>query len=297
MDWHPLTISLRQQRTISRPAIVEGFGYWSGRDVRIEFRPAPADTGIVFVRSDLDPPRRIPASVCHRTEIPRRTSLYHADTSVEMVEHIMAALAGLRIDNGEVWVDSPEMPGCDGSSLPFVLELESAGIVEQPALRSYLAVSKRICVGDRRSWVEARPTETSGLTIQCFIDYGPTGPIGRQAFRLHVTPDSFREELSAARTYLLQEEAQWLRSQGLGARVTCRDLLVFDSDGPIDNVLRFDDECVRHKTLDAVGDLALAGCDLIGHVTAYCSGHRLNAELVKALLAECQVTRDLRMTG
>jgi len=214
-----------------------------------------------------------------------------------MVEHIMAALAGLRIDNCEVWVDSPEMPGCDGSSLPFVLELESAGIVEQAALRSYLVVSKRTRVGDRRCWVEARPSETSGLTIQCFVDYGPVGSIGRQALTLHITPDSFREELAAARTYVFQEEAEWLRSQGLGARVTCRDLLVFDSDGPIDNALRFDDECVRHKALDAVGDLALAGCDLHGHVTAYCSGHRLNAELVKALLAEGQITTDLRMMG
>jgi UDP-3-O-acyl N-acetylglucosamine deacetylase len=223
--------------------------------------------------------------------------LYDGGTSIEMVEHVMAALAGLRIDNCEVWADGPEMPGCDGSSLPFVAALESAGIVEQDALRPHLVVSKQTCVGDRRCWVEARPSETPGLTIHCFIDYGSVGPIGRQTFTLHVTPDSFRDELAAARTYVLQEEAEWLRSQGLGARVTCRDLLVFDNDGPIDNALRFDDECVRHKTLDLVGDLALAGCDLVGHITAYCSGHRLNAELVKALLAEGHITTDLRRTG
>jgi len=292
-----LTISLRQQQTISRTARVEGFGYWSGRDVRIEFRPASENTGIVFVRSDLNPPRRFPALVCNRIEVARRTSLYDGVASVEMVEHIMAALAGLRIDNCEVWTDSPEMPGCDGSSLPFVAALESAGVVKQEALRPLLVVNKQIRVGDQQCWVEARPSETSGYTIQSYIDYGPVGPIGRQSCTLHITPDSFRHELAAARTFVLKEEAEWLRSHGLGARVTCRDLLVFDNNGPIDNTLRYDDECVRHKTLDVVGDLALASCDIAGQFIAHCSGHRLNAELVTALLAQGQITTDLRMTG
>lgn len=265
---------------------MNGFGYWSGQDVQVEFRPAPPHTGLVFVRGDVGPSRRIPARVEYRTEVPRRTSLRNGGVRVDMVEHILSALAGLQVDNCEVWVDNPEMPGCDGSSLPFVEALDAAGIVPQEAYRHQLTVRRTLRVVDGGSWVEARPTAAAGLTVECHIDYGPTGPIQRQALALAVTPETFRGELSAARTFILEDEAAWLRRQGLGVRVTCQDLLVFDQQGPIDNPLRFPDECVRHKTMDLIGDLALAGCDLSGHIVAHCSGHRLNAELVALLLAE-----------
>ena len=263
----------------------------------VEFRPALENTGIVFVRFDLDPPQRIAALVQNRIEIPLRTSLQDGEATVEMIEHIMAALAGLRIDNCEVWVNSPEMPGCDGSAQPFVAALESAGIESQPALRERLVVNGLVRVGDDQCWVEARPSEDDEFSIQCRIDYGPSGPIGRQMLSVTVTPDTFRSQLASARTFILKEEAEWLRSQGLGTRVTYRDLLVFDNDGPIDNALRFTDECVRHKTLDVVGDLALVGCDLVGHFVAQCSGHRLNAELVGGLLAEVQTVSSMRQTA
>jgi UDP-3-O-acyl N-acetylglucosamine deacetylase len=292
-----LSISFRQQRTISRTARVEGFGYWSGRDVTLEFRPAPENTGIVFVRSDLHPPRRIAALMHNRIEIPLRTTLQGDGATVEMVEHIMAALVGLRIDNCEVWTNSAEMPGCDGSALPFVVAFDSAGIEEQPALRERFVVKRPVRVGDDHCWLEARPSEADEYRIQCLVDYGPAGPIGRQALSVRVTPNTFRGELAAARTFILQDEAQWLRSQGLGTRVTCRDLLVFDGQGPVDNTLRFTDECVRHKTLDLVGDLGLSGYDLVGRFVAHCSGHRLNAELVTALLAEVQTASGLRHTA
>lgn len=252
----------------------------------MEFRPAPPDTGIVFCRADVGPARRIPAGVRYRVEVPRRTSLRDGGVRVDMVEHILAALAGLRIDNCEVCVDNPEMPGCDGSSAPFVEALDAAGIAPQPAARKRLTVRRTLRVGDEHCWVAALPAVGREMTVECHLDYGPTGPIQRQSLTLEVTPESFRRELSAARTFILEEEAAWLRAQGLGARVTCQDLLVFDDTGPIDNPLRFPDECVRHKTLDLVGDLALAGYDLAGHFIAHCSGHRLNAELVSQLLAE-----------
>lgn len=278
-----MTGSARLQQTIGSIARVTGFGYWSGLDVQVEFRPAPADAGIVFVRGDLEPPQRIRACVQHRIEVPRRTTLAVGGVRVEMVEHIMASLAGLRIDNCEVWVDQPEMPGCDGSSLPFVQALLRAGIISQPAMRPQWIVQHPVQVGDRECWVEAGPPAIDGLSLQCMIDYGPTGPIGRQVLQLLITPEAFLNELASARTFLLEQEAAWLRGQGLGLRVTSRDLLVFDHQGPVDNTLRFLDECVRHKMLDLLGDLALAGCDLVGHVTAHCSGHRLNAALVAAL--------------
>jgi len=265
---------------------VDGFGYWSGQDVQVEFRPAPPDSGIVFVRTDAGAARRIPARVQYRVEVPRRTSLRDGAVRVDMVEHILAALAGLQIDNCEVWADSAEMPGCDGSSLPFVAALDAAGVTRQAACRRQLAIGRTVRVGDQRCWVEAQAAPRPGLTLECHIDFGTSGPIQRQSLALPVTPQTFRQELSAARTFILEEEAAWMRSQGLGARVTCRDLLVFGEHGPIDNPLRFPDECVRHKMLDLIGDLALAGCDLSGHFVAHCSSHRLNAELVGRLLAE-----------
>lgn len=276
----------RNERTIGSAVAVEGFGYWTGRDVRVEFRPAAAETGIVFIRSDLSPEVRIPADVAHRVEVPRRTVLRHSGASVEMVEHILAALAGMQIDNCEVWVNQAEMPGLDGSSLKFVKALDSAGVVVQSTLRSQLVIREITRLGDDDSWIEARPSNAGDFTVRFRVDYGQSGGIGRQTVQMPITPATFRHELAPARTFMLKEEADWLLAQGLGKRATLADLLVFDADGPIDNELRFRDECARHKVLDLVGDFALAGCDIIGSVCAHRSGHRLNAEMVRVLLTE-----------
>jgi UDP-3-O-acyl-N-acetylglucosamine deacetylase len=160
-----------------------------------------------------------------------------------------------------------------------------------------LVITDTTRVGNDESWVEARPSKHAGLSIKYKLDYGSDNVIGRQTLEMRVTPETFRSELSSARTFLLQAEADWLRSRGLGSRVTPRDILVFDDRGPIDNELRFENECVRHKTLDLVGDLALAGCSLVGQIIAYRSGHRLNAELVQALLSEGQVIESRRKTA
>jgi UDP-3-O-acyl N-acetylglucosamine deacetylase len=275
----------RNQHTIAARATVDGFGYWEGRDVRLEFRPAEPDTGVVFVRRDLTGRPRIAARVDNRTETPRRTTLRVGDARVEMIEHVMAALAGLEIDNCEVWTDQAEMPGCDGSSEPFVRALDAVGIVPQDAPRPRCVLSTLTRLGDAASWVESRPSP-GDRTVLCYqLDYGGKGSIGRQTFELALTPQSFRAEVAPCRTFMLKTEADWLLAQGLGRRVTGRDLLVFGDQGPIDNTLRFPDECVRHKLLDLIGDLALAGCDWTGRFNAYRSGHRLNADLVRTLLA------------
>ncbi len=284
----------RKQRTLAGTVVVEGFGYWSSRDVRLEFRPAPVDTGIVFVRKDLDDCPRIPADVAHRVEVPRRTTLQCGEARVDMVEHVMAALAGLQVDNCEVWTNESEMPGCDGSSEAFVQALKAVGIVEQSADRPMRIVDRVIHLGDEKSWVEARPPMCSRQTVKYHLDYGGESPIPAQSRQVVVSPETFCRELCAARTFLLKEEAEWLRSQGLGHRTTFADLLVFGPDGPIDNHLRFSDECVRHKLLDLVGDLALAGCDLIGQFVAYRSGHSLNAELVRAIQDQCATALEHR---
>ncbi len=276
----------RRQQTIAAPAVVAGFGYWSGKDVRVEFRPAPADAGVTFVRADLARPVRIRAAVANRVETPRRTTLRSGGASIEMVEHIMAALGGLGVDNCEVWVDASEMPGLDGSSQPYVDALTKAGLLKQEAIRPKLLVREVTRLGNEESWVEARPSVSGGLSLKFHLDYGPGNAIGRQTLTLPITPDSFRRELAPSRTFMLKAEADWLLAQGLGHRASLQDLLVFDAEGPIENELRFRDECVRHKALDLVGDLSLAGCDMAAHIIAYRSGHRLNAELVRVLLTE-----------
>lgn len=284
----------RNQQTIAGPTAVCGVGYWSGRDVRVEFCPAPIDTGIVFLRTDLPGDPRIPATIGYRAEAARRTNLRCGSAQVDMIEHVMSALAGLRIDNCEIRVDQAEMPGCDGSSLEFVKAIDAMGIVQQAAIRPRRIIRKLVRVGTRDSWIEAGPCCSGKTLLHYDLDYGPGSAIGRQSFETALAPDVFRSEIAPCRTFLLAEEAEVLRQRGLGHRATMRDLLVFDSNGPIDNPLRFRDECVRHKTLDLIGDLALAGCDLIGRFTAYRSGHQLNAELVEAVLAQDQETRIKR---
>lgn len=278
--------SQRNERTIGKAVAVDGFGYWSGRDVRVEFRPAAAGAGLVFVRTDISSAARIPALVANRIEVPRRTVLRNGAASVEMVEHVLAALYGLQVDNCEIWVDQAEMPGLDGSSLKFVEALELAGIVEQPHLRDQLVVREVTRLGDDDSWIEARPTMKSEFTIRFRVDYGPSSGIGRQTVQLPINTSTFRREIAGARTFMLKEEADWLISQGLGKRATLSDLLVYDANGPIENEVRFADECARHKILDVVGDFALAGCDIVGNIIAHRSGHRLNSELVRVILAE-----------
>jgi UDP-3-O-acyl N-acetylglucosamine deacetylase len=275
----------RKQHTIIAPASISGVGYWSGNDIRVEFRPAAPNSGIAFVRRDLPGKPRIPASVHYRVEMPLRTNLCMGEASVEMVEHILAALAGLQIDNCEIWVDRPEMPGVDGSALPFVEILQAAGIVEQDAPRPRKIIRQVIRHGNEKSWVEARPCCSGKMILQYELDYGSGNPIGRQSLEISLSPRFFHINLAPSRTFLLEAEARELTARGFGQRMNYGDLLVFGPDGPIGNQLRYPDECVRHKMVDMVGDLALAGCDLVGRFVSFRSGHRLNAELVRSIVA------------
>jgi len=289
--------SPRQQRTLAQPAVVTGHGYWSGKDVKVEFRPAPVGAGLTFVRTVNGRSFRIPALVAQRIESPRRTTLSVKGAKVEMVEHALAALAGLHVDNCDIHVDQEELPGCDGSALAYVQAIDAAGIVAQDGLRDQLVVREVVRLGDDDHWIEARPTKTCNMSVKFRLDYGSGNAIGRQTLQLPVSPEAFRRELAGARTFVLKEEADWLVAQGLGKRTTPQDLLIFDQDGPIENELRYPDECVRHKILDMVGDLALAGCDLIGHFVAHRSGHRLNADIVRILLHEGERIEVRRKTA
>jgi UDP-3-O-[3-hydroxymyristoyl] N-acetylglucosamine deacetylase len=274
----------RSQRTIRRPVSVRGTGYWSRRENRVEFLPAPAGSGVVFVRGDRDVPVRIAAGVENRVDAALRTNLSVAGVQVQMVEHVLSALAGLGVDCCQVRVSAEELPGLDGSALRFVEALDEAGFEDLGAPIDPLVVTETLRAGDDEAWIEVSPPRHSGLTVEYELDYGP-GPIGRQRLALRVTPDVYRSDLAAARTFLAQDEANRLVAAGLGVGVTTRDLVVFGPDGPIDNPLRWSDECVRHKVLDLVGDLALVGRPLHAHVRARRSGHQLNAVMAARLVA------------
>jgi UDP-3-O-[3-hydroxymyristoyl] N-acetylglucosamine deacetylase/3-hydroxyacyl-[acyl-carrier-protein] dehydratase len=284
----------RLQRTIARETELRGVGFIFGTDVAMRFRPARADQGVVFVRTDL--PER-PAVRAHiRNVIPRqrRTTIEHGAARVEMIEHVMAALAGLRIDNCTIEIDAPETPGCDGSSRAFVEALIEAGTVELDREREALVIDRPVAVREGAAVLAAHPGHGDGLVLGYHLDYGRESPIGAQSFFLDVSPETFRAELATSRTFLLEAEAHALREAGIGSRATTSDLLIFGADGVIDNELRYPDECVRHKILDMVGDLALLDKDLYGHVVAHRSGHQLNAVLVRRLIEAVERERLVR---
>lgn len=276
--------SPRPQRTLRDVAVVEGRGYWSGVPNRVELRPAAAGGGIRFLRLDLDPPAAVAAGIDRVVEAKNRTQLVDGRASVHLIEHVMSALAGLGVDNCTVAVTAEELPGMDGSARAFVEAIDAVGTVDQGDPVDALVVHEPVRVGDATTWIEAGPPRFPGLSIEYVLDYGP-GPIGRQTLALDVTPEAYRAELAAARTFLSVEDAGRLRAAGLGLSVSPGDLVLFGPDGPVGTELRWPDECVRHKVLDAVGDLALAGRPLHAHVRASRSGHALNAACVRAILA------------
>lgn len=289
--------SYRYQRTLARPAEVWGVGYLTGATIRLRFVPAPPSTGIVFVRTDLRPRLHIPAHIDNVTGTQRRTTLGHPPGQIGLVEHVLAALSGLRIDNCLVELNAPEPPGLDGSASGFVKALLDAGICRQGAPRPIFGVEEPLVLSARGATLALHPplpepislsaganlAPEHGLCLSYFLDYGLTSPIARQVHTQALLPGSFVQEIASCRTFILEEEAAELRRQGLGTRTSTADLLVFGRRGPVDNKLRYANEPARHKVLDLVGDLALFGADLCGHVVAYRSGHPLNVELVRSL--------------
>lgn len=294
-------IGYRHQRTLATDASVEGVGFVTGARVRVRLRPAPAGTGVVFRRTDRPVAPDVPARAASVTDTRRRTTLGPAADGVTLVEHLLAALAGLRIDNCRIEIDGPEPPGLDGSAAGYVAAVARAGAEVQHARRPILGTGSPVVVSAGGATISLHPAAGPGLAVSYLLDYGPLGPIPRQTFTLELRPGEFTREVSRCRTFVLEEEAAALRAQGVGRHLTSADLLVFGPRGPIDNRLRFGDEPARHKVLDIVGDLALCGFDLAGHVVAYRSGHALNVELARRLAAagssSLQVPRSSRHPG
>lgn len=277
----------RLQRTLRQAVEIQGIGLFTGTDARVRFLPAPADHGIAFQRIDLVGSAPIPARIEYVASTQRRTAIARDGVQVEMIEHVMAALAGLQIDNCLIEINGPEVPGFDGSCRDVCDLLISAGIVEQDQPREVISLLMSIQVSAEDSDIEvvARPMNHNGLAITYQLDYGDRSPIPPQNLTVEITPESFVREIAFARTFVLESEIAALQAAGYGRRVTHQDLLVFDASGRVlGNELRATDEAVRHKILDCLGDFALIGTDLRGYFNAYRSGHRHNHDLIRRIL-------------
>lgn len=266
-----------------------GVGLHTGQRVSLSFQPAPADHGIVFRRTDLG--IDIPARFDRVVDTRLCTVLEQDGVRITTVEHVMAALFGCGIDNAVVELDGPEPPVFDGSAAQFVFLLDCAGKVVQDTPRPVIEVLRTVRVTDGDAFAELRPGP-SGLDMALSIDFAAVA-IGRQALSLRLTPQSFRHELARARTFTLAEEIDRMRATGLAQGGSLDNAVVVDQARVLNPAgLRVPDEFVRHKLLDAVGDLALAGAPLRGRFIAHRSGHTLNNRLLRALLADRAAWRE-----
>ncbi len=274
---------MSQQRTIQREAELSGRGLFTGFPVTMRFKPAPPGNGIVFVRTDQGEPVRIAARLENLSKRARRTALRNGTAAIETIEHCLAVTRGLEIDNLIIELDNAEVPAADGSALPFVEVLQRAGTVEQDAERELLTVTEPVRVSEGDAELVAWPGEPGRLEIVYELDYGVDSPIPHQIRRFTLDSERFVHDIAPSRTFVLEQEARQLQAAGLGTHLTYADILVIGRDGPIENRYRYEDECVRHKILDLVGDLMLAGCFVCGKIYARKSGHHLNHELIRRL--------------
>ena len=273
-----------KQRTLKESVRATGIGLHSGAKVYMTLRPAPPNSGITFRRIDLDTPVDIPADALKVTQTTLGTTLEHQQAKVATVEHLLSALAGLGVDNAFVDLTAPEVPIMDGSAAPFVFLLQSAGIEEQNSPKRFIRIRKPVEVGDGEKWARLEPY--NGFKVNFEIDFDhPVLKKHKQSASLEFSTTSFLKEISRARTFGFLTDIESLRERDLTLGGSIDNAVVMDEYRVLnEDGLRFRDEFVRHKILDAVGDLYLLGCCLIGEFTGYKSGHHLNNTLLRALL-------------
>ncbi|HFN3490134.1 UDP-3-O-acyl-N-acetylglucosamine deacetylase [Proteus mirabilis] len=276
-----------KQRTLKRIVQATGVGLHTGKKVTLTMRPAPANTGVIYRRTDLNPPVDFPADAKSVRDAMLCTCLVNEDdVRISTVEHLNAALAGLGIDNIVIEVDAPEIPIMDGSAAPFVFLLLDAGIEELRTAKKFIRIKETVRVEDGDKWAEMRPY--NGFKLDFTIDFNhPAIDASTQRYKLDFSAESFMSQISRARTFGFMRDIEYLQSKGLclGGSFDCAivvdDYRVLNDDG-----LRFEDEFVRHKMLDAIGDLFMCGYNIIGEFTAFKSGHALNNKLLQAVLAK-----------
>lgn len=273
---------MTSQRTLRRSITCAGIGLHSGHRVTLTLRPAPADYGIRFRRADLGG-LEIPARVEHVASLNYATGLSFAGASVETVEHLLAALVSQGIDNVAIELNTPEVPIMDGSAAPFVYLLQEAGIKTLGAPRRFLKVLRPISIARGDKHIAIYPADEFRISYTISFDH----PLLRHQSRsVVISPDTFAEELAPARTFGFLKDLEMLRQQGLALGGSLDNAVVLGETGVLNNTLRFDDEFVRHKILDAIGDLALIGAPIIGHVVAHRGGHALHTALGTAMLEQ-----------
>jgi len=275
-----------RQRTLKNSIRATGIGLHSGQKVYMTLRPAVENTGIVFRRLDLEPPVDVKAEAMAVGDTMLGTTLVQGKTMVATVEHLMAALAGLGIDNAFIDLSAPEVPIMDGSAAPFVFLLQSAGLAEQSALKRFVRIRKRVRVEDGDKWAEFKPY--NGYKVSLSIDFDhPVFKKHTQTASIDFSTTSFVKQVSRARTFGFLRDIEALRAHNLTLGGTMDNAIVLDDYRVLnEDGLRYEDEFVRHKILDAIGDLYLLGHSLLGEFNGYKSGHAMNNQLVRALLAD-----------
>jgi UDP-3-O-[3-hydroxymyristoyl] N-acetylglucosamine deacetylase/3-hydroxyacyl-[acyl-carrier-protein] dehydratase len=271
------------QQTIAQPATISGRGLFFGQPATVTFKPAPANRGVVFIRTDLHN-AEVPARIEHTVKRARRSTLRVADATVDTCEHVLSAVAGLGIDNLNIQLSGPELPDLDGSAKPFVDALLPAGLAPSAEPRHALTISVPVMVRQDDSTLAAMPSPKPGLEILYELDYSNQPAIGRQVAVFNLGSDDYAKEIAPARTFVLEAEAAALQAAGVGTHLTTAQMLVIGPRGPLSpNQFRFPDEPVRHKVLDLIGDLKLLGVPIQGRIIAVRSGHALNHTFVRAL--------------
>ncbi len=270
------------QCTLNRAIRFSGIGLHSGDEVGVTIKPAAVDNGITFVRRDLHGKPSVKADVNNVVSTVLCTTIGNEDCHVHTVEHLMAALHGMCIDNAVVELDAGEVPIMDGSADSFVGHIKRAGLAAQGALRKYIMVKHPICLAEGEKIAVLLPSDYFSVSYTIDFDH----PVIReQSFHLKVTPRNFMNELSPARTFGFEKDVNAMHDQGLALGGSLDNAIVLgDKEVINDDGLRFDDEFVRHKMLDSIGDLSLIGSPILGHFFAYKSGHDLNTRLVKLLM-------------
>jgi UDP-3-O-[3-hydroxymyristoyl] N-acetylglucosamine deacetylase len=275
------------QRTLRRQISCVGIGLHSGNKVNLTLKPAGTDFGIRFRRTDLGG-HEVPATVQHLASIQLATGLARNEVSIETVEHLLAALVSMNIDNVLVELNSPEVPIMDGSAAPFIYLIQEAGVKTLGAPRKFLKIVRPIAIsrGDKR--IALYPSDHFKVTYSISYDH----PLLRHQSRtLRITEESFTEEVAPARTFTFLKDVEMLRQNGLALGGSLENAIVLGETGVLNNALRFEDEFVRHKILDAVGDLALVGYPVIGHLVAHRAGHALHTEFAAKILEETHAWR------
>ena len=276
---------VQRQRTVGQPAGLTGVALHNGKQCTVRLLPAGINDGVVFVRIDLPDKPRITGVVQNISHRQRRTALAIGDAEVHMVEHLMSVLRAFAVDNVIVEVDSDELPGCDGSALDYVDLVDRAGIVELDAPRKVYVLDRIIEIQEAHANLVALPPIDGEFQIFYTLDY-EQHPLLKGFLDYTLEPDTFRQQIAPARTFVMEKEALMLQKMGFGLGANTDNTLVVGDNGPIDNELRFGDEYVRHKVLDVIGDLSLLGCDLRARIVSTRSGHLSNLKLVQKLAEE-----------